>query len=110
MTYNSPWAGLYLHTDGISTSGNNSLVFSIAGAGASGQNIQVYAYDGNGQAQSAKNLSVYIPGGITSNTWKQVSIPLSDLQASNKTISGVVFQDASGGSGASINLDAIGLQ
>jgi len=109
VTYQAPWAGAYLHKV-LDTTTKNALAFAIAGSGSSGQNIQVFVYDANGDALSIKNLSDYIPGGIVNGTWKQVSIPLADLGAQNKTIQGIVLQDVGGTSGASINLDNIRVQ
>ncbi|MBI2030773.1 PQQ-dependent sugar dehydrogenase [Candidatus Kaiserbacteria bacterium] len=109
VTYQAPWAGMYLHKV-IDTTGKGTLNFAIAGAGTSGQNIQVYTYDAAGNPLTVKNLSAYVPGGIVNGFWKQVSIPLADLGALNKTIQGIVFQDASGGSGASVNIDNIRIQ
>ncbi len=110
-TYTSAYSGLFLHNDtALDTSGKNSLTFAIAGAGASGQNIQVYVFDSAGNQLTARNLGGYVSGGITSGTWKTVTIPLADLGASGKLIKGIVFQDVSGGTGASINIDSIRVQ
>ncbi|MBI5004107.1 hypothetical protein HZC00_03365 [Candidatus Kaiserbacteria bacterium] len=110
VTYNAPWGGLFLHHAGVNTTGKSTLNFAIAGGGASGQQLQIYTSDSNGIQSLAKNLSAYISGGITANTWKQVSIPLADIGAANKTLSGIVIQDISGGTGASIYIDAMQIQ
>lgn len=110
VNYTQAWGGLFLHTAGVNTTGKSSLTFSIAGNGAGGQNIQVFMFDAAGTQLTIKNLVPYVTGGISANSFKQVSIPLSDLNASNKTISAVVFQDVSGAGGATINLDAIGIR
>ena len=110
VTYNSPWAGLFLHNQGIDTSGKNNLVFQINGGSSGGQNLQIFTFDANGAQSATRNLSTYVSGGISSNAWKQASIPLSDINAQNKTITGVIIQDVSGGSGASVNIDAMSLQ
>jgi hypothetical protein len=108
-TYTGAWGGLYLHSAGVGTSGLHTLTFSIAGKNAGGQQIQVQLYDANDQPLPAKNISSYIAGGISANTFKQVSIPLTDLGASDRTIHGIVWQDVSGSAGATINLDAVSL-
>lgn len=111
VTFASAWAGFFLHNQtGINTAGKNTLQFTIAGNGSSGQQVQVYVYDSSGVQLIIKNVSQYISGGITLGTFKTVSIPLADLDALNKTISAIVFQEASGSGGASINLDAIKIQ
>ncbi len=111
ISYNSGWAGLFLHNGaGLHTASKTALQFAIAGSGNSGQQVQVYLIDSNGTQLATKNVSQYISGGITAGTFKTVSIPLSDLNASNKTIGGIVFQDASGSGGASISLDNIKVQ
>jgi len=109
ITYNLPWAGAWLHKN-IDTTGVSSINFAIAGRGSSGQNIQVFTYDVAGVQLTIKNLSAYVPGGIVAGVWKQVSIPLVDLNAQNKIIQGIAFQDASGQASASINLDNIRVQ
>jgi glucose/arabinose dehydrogenase len=108
-TYTGAWGGLYLHTAGVGTGGLRSLTFSVAGKNAGGQQIQVQLYDANDQPLPAKNINSYIAGGISANSFKQVSIPLTDLGASDRTIHGVVWQDVSGSAGATINLDAVSL-
>jgi len=112
VTYNSPWAGFFLHNNaGVNTSGKSMLTFAIAGAGAGGQQLQIFTYDAGNTQSTPKNLSAYVQGGsIVANTWKQVSIPLADIGASNKTISGIVIQDVSGTSGAMVDIDEMQIQ
>lgn len=111
VIYTNTWGGLFLHTDTpVDLSGKSSFTFAIAGAGGSGQNLQLFLYDSSGNKLTVRPLAPYINGGIVSGVWKTVTIPLSDLGASGKTIGGLVVQDVSGGSGASVNLDSIQIQ
>jgi len=111
VSYTSAWGGLFLHNDTpVNTTGHTSLSFAIAGAGSSGQNLQAYVYDSSGAQRTVKNLAPYINGGIVSGTWKVVNIPFADLGATNAQITGIVIQDASGNSGASVNIDSLQIQ
>ncbi len=108
IRYDSPWAGMFLHNPGLDTSGKANLAFAVNGGVSGGQTLQIFTYDANGIKSSVKNLSAYVSGGtIDANTWKQVSIPLADIGAQNKIISGIVIQDVSGNSGVSVNIDAL---
>jgi hypothetical protein len=110
-TYTAAFGGLFLHNAGVDTTGKTSLSFAINGGASGGQSIQVYTFDSAGVQSAVKNLSAYLPGGtIDANSWKQVSIPLADIGAQNKTVTGIVIQDASGGSGASVNIDSVQIQ
>ncbi len=111
VTYTGAWGGLFLHNDtAVSTTGKTSLTFAVAGAGASGQNLQVFLYDNTGAKLTVKSLAPYVSGGITAGTWKVATIPLADLGASGKLIGGIVIQDASAATGASVNIDSIQIQ
>ncbi|MBI5003963.1 PKD domain-containing protein [Candidatus Kaiserbacteria bacterium] len=110
VAYDAPWGGLFLHHAGINTSGKRALSFVIAGSGGGGQNLQIYTFDSNGVQSSVKNLSAYVPDGtIIANTWKQVSIPLADIGADNKAISGIIVQSA-GAASARVDIDAMQIQ
>jgi glucose/arabinose dehydrogenase len=104
-TYTGAWGGLYLHSGTpLDTTGHTSLSFAIAGAGASNQNLEVFLVDPAGNPLAVQSLASYV-GTIQAGAWKQVTIPLTDLEATSKQISGFVLQDMSGGSGASVNVD-----
>ncbi|MBA3550843.1 PKD domain-containing protein, partial [Patescibacteria group bacterium] len=108
VTHNSAWSGFYLHSDGTNTSGKNNLVFQINGGATGGQNVRVTFYDAAG-AMVRKNIADYV-GPLAANTWKTVTIPLADLNASNKTIMGLVFQGNNGAIQPVYSVDDIKLQ
>ena len=69
---------------------------------AGGQLLQVYAEragGGNGPAVPIAPLAA--------NTWTEVNVPLADLGVANTTLSGIVWQDRSGGSQPAFYVDDI---
>lgn len=106
--YNAQWAGLQLGHDGFNTRGYNRLTFWINGGSNSGQQIDFYMADIDGNSLGSANLDQYISGGrIEQNTWLQVSIPLSDFKAMNNVLSAIVLQDLTGGAQPAFYLDDI---
>lgn len=99
-TYNAAWAGLYLHTtttlDGADYS---ALRFSIHGGATGGQVITLNLRNG-----SQVGPSVSVP--ISAGQWTDVQIPLSNL-GSPAQITGVVWQESSGGAQPTFYLDDI---
>ena len=68
--------------------------------GGSGSDQQAFArfVDAQGHATPQTLLALYTEGGrILSNVWKLTRIPLKVMKANNISISGVMVQDASGG-------------
>ncbi len=103
-TFNQAWAGLYFHYNtNINTSAYDTLRFWIHGGSSGGHQIQVKLADvSNNFSGSAVSVT------SQANTWTQVSIPLSNLGGLT-TISGVAWQEASGGSQPTFYLDDIAL-
>jgi hypothetical protein len=90
VTYNTAWAGLYLHTDAtITTSAYATLQFAIHGGTTGGQRLQVIAYDAALAAGGSVAVSPPAAGA-----WTSVEIPISAFGVSQ--ISGFVWQDTSG--------------
>ncbi len=86
VTYNKAWGGLYLHANAVSISAYDTLQFWLHGGGAGGQRISV-SLNFNGSTREVT---------ATAGTWQQVIIPLSEL-GSPATVTGVVWQDNTGG-------------
>ena len=104
--YNSGWAGLQLGSNGFDTTGYNYLTFWINGGSHSGQSIDVYAADANGNYLTSQPLNNYISGGgVGRNTWRQVRVPLSDLGASHRVLTALVLQDNTGSSQPAFYVD-----
>jgi peptidoglycan/xylan/chitin deacetylase (PgdA/CDA1 family) len=103
------WGGLYLHTDtAVNTTGYSVLTFALQST-QSGSALSVHAYDATSTALPAKlSLSAY-GGAPPVGTYRVYSIPLADLQASNRLITGIVLQDASGAPSYTIYADAVAL-
>jgi endoglucanase len=104
----SGWGGLYLHTDsGIDTTPYATLTFALK-AQSDGQKYAVTIYDSNNQiTHDPILLDNY--GGQPSTTWKVYTIPLSDLNATNKTIKGIGLNDKSGSAQPGLAIDDISL-
>jgi hypothetical protein len=97
ITYTRGYGGLYWAHDGFNTTGYDRLVFYVNGGANSGQSVNINLVDINGNYLTELPLNSYIQGGsIAANTWRQVVVPLSDLQGSNTTITGVVLAEALG--------------
>ncbi|GAB4108714.1 MAG: hypothetical protein OHK0022_60600 [Roseiflexaceae bacterium] len=101
------WQGLYLGHAGMSTTGYTNVRFFIHGGSAGGQKLQLYAIrstDSSGQHGPA--VAIAAPAA---NTWREVLVPLSSLGAANSTLTGLVWQDTSGGSQPVLYIDTISL-
>ncbi len=99
--YTAAWGGLFLHTDSfISTAGLASLQFQIHGGTIGNHNIQVMLYDESGSAGPSMVVT------STSGIWQTVTVTISDL-GNPAQISGIVWQDGSGGVQPVFYLDAI---
>jgi endoglucanase len=109
FTPTSSYGGLYIHSDqGIDTTHYQSLTFAARTSG-NGQTYSVGLYDPNNQLlHPAIALDGY-GGQPVSTSWKIYTIPLSDLNATGKTIKGVMIQDTSGKTQQTLYLDQIAL-
>ncbi len=103
VTYTGGWQGLYLACPGgFETGGFTKLRFYLHGGSSGGQQLQLYAElagGGNGPA-------VTLPAPAA-NTWSEVQVSLANLGAANSTITGLVWQDTSGGSQPTFYIDDI---
>lgn len=91
VTYTSAWAGLYLHVDpAIATADLVAVRFWVHGGSGGGQRLNLVTYDqGGGRGES---VAVRPQAG----TWTLYEVPLQHLGAP-AGISGLVWQDATGG-------------
>lgn len=109
FTPTSGYGGLYLHTDqGIDTSAYQAITFAVK-ASQPGQALGVGIYDTNNQLlHSVLPLDTY-GGQPVQDMWKVYTIPLSDLNASNKLIKGFMLQEIHGQSQQTFYVDQIEL-
>lgn len=92
-TANQGWAGLYLHSTGFDTTPFAYLQFAVLST-KSNQNISVALYDSDSHPiKDFLPLSNY--KALSVGTWTLYQIPLSDLGATSRQISGIVFQNSS---------------
>ncbi len=101
------WGGLYLYHPGVTTLGFTWLRFFVHGGSAGDQQMRVYAIRASdGEGESGPRVDLPAP---VANTWSEVRVPLADLGAANTVITGLVWQDSSGGSQPSLYIDDIAL-
>lgn len=101
------WSGMDLHRiDGLSTNNYNTLHFTLQ-AGQANSQYSLYLTDASGN-RLTQPLSLSAFGGdpLQSN-WKVYDIPLSNLNALNKTVTGVVLHDISGSSNSVVYVDDV---
>ncbi|RME72071.1 MAG: hypothetical protein D6784_14055 [Chloroflexi bacterium] len=103
VTFNRGWQGLYLAVPGgFPTDGFASLHFFAHGGTRGGQVLNVYAILPDGSESTAVTV-----GPLPANTWTEIQIPLSSLGLTNRLITGLVWQDASGSGQPTFYLDDI---
>jgi hypothetical protein len=107
VTFNSAWAGLQLgNNTAFSTAGYSKITFWINGGASSGQRMEMYLADRYGNYLRSVDLNSYISGGsVARNTWRQVTVPLSALGASNTAVTAIVLQDTLGRSQPTFYVD-----
>lgn len=91
VVYTSAWGGLHLRSaTGVNTATSTHIQFAIRSSTAN-PTVEIDAYGTGDTLLGDVLLSSYLPGGtMSANTWYLVSIPLSDLSASNTTYTGFV--------------------
>lgn len=101
VRHDAAWAGFYLHNNStISTNSYVSLRFQIHGGTAGSHHLRVIAYDGSGAEGTGVSLVPTVAG-----QWNLVEIQLSAFNVGG--ISGLVWQDTSGGPQPVYYLDEI---
>jgi hypothetical protein len=83
----------------FSTRGYQSLEFYVRGAQRGGQQLNVALFDANNQAIATVRATdrKYMDGEVSTTTWKQVFIPLTDLRGRDVEINKIAIMN--GGSG-----------
>lgn len=101
VTYSAAWGGFYLHSGSLIAGSNYATFrFSIHGGNQGGQRLLVKLADANGNFGAG--VAVTAPAGA----WTQVSVPLASL-GNIQQISGIIWQDATGGTQPTFYLDSI---
>jgi hypothetical protein len=106
VTY-SAWGGLYLHHPGLDVSGYTALRFYVHGGSAGGQHVNLIALTNSG-GDDVQGPAVPMPLPAA-GAWQEVRIPLADLDAAGKVLTGIMWQDSSGGSQPVMYFDEISL-
>jgi len=101
------WQGLYLHNASPDLLGTTHLQFYLHGGSAGGQRMNVYFYlEIGGSAQSGPAVPAPQP---QAGAWTEARLPLTALNPTNAPVTGVVWQDASGGNQPVFYIDDIAL-
>ncbi len=109
VSYSAGWAALYLHHSLLTTTARTRLHFFVHGGTAGGQQLTVKVADTSGQVVGERLLDPYIAGGgIAAGTWREVSIPLSEL-TQEQAISGIVLQSHTANTQPTYHLDSLSL-
>jgi hypothetical protein len=99
-TFNSGWAGLYLHSsNSIATTGYDQLRFWVNGGSAGNQKLRVVA---NGDGSNT------FPVTVQANSWTQVNVPLSAL-GSPASLTDLYWQDTTGAAQTTFYIDDVSL-
>ncbi|MBE7550045.1 MAG: fibronectin type III domain-containing protein [Anaerolineales bacterium] len=106
VTYTGGWQGLYLHHAGLSTLGFTRLRFFAHGGSVGGQQFLVYAERASDSGSHGPEVQV---APLAANTWTEIQIPLANLGAANTDLTGLVWQDRSGGAQPTFYVDDIAL-
>jgi hypothetical protein len=106
VTYTGGWQGLYLHHAGLSTLGFTKLRFFAHGGSSGGQQFLMYAERASDSGSHGPEVQV---APLAANTWTEIQIPLANLGAANTDITGLVWQDRSGGAQSTFYIDDIAL-
>ncbi len=89
--------GVYLHCAGLKTNGFTSLWFWVNGGSAGGQQVVVCCVDKSGKFGPKIDIGSALPQKrISAQLWSLAIVPLSKLNASGTTITGVSFQEGAG--------------
>ena len=101
------WQGFFLHNAAVDTTGTTTLRFYEHGGATGGQKMNVYMnLEVNGSAQTGPAVALPLP---PANNWAEVQIPLSMLNPQNRTITGITWQDTTGGGQPTFYIDDIAL-
>ncbi|MES1200461.1 MAG: hypothetical protein ABUS57_03320 [Pseudomonadota bacterium] len=100
-----PWQAVYLSHAAFNTHGYSTFTFFVHGGAHGGQQLQVIALDTEGHA--IPNAAAHIVP--VANDWTGVNIPLADLNAADREISGFWIQNASGDTAHRFYLNYISL-
>ncbi|MEN9938050.1 MAG: hypothetical protein RLZZ387_4629 [Chloroflexota bacterium] len=106
VTYGAvpPYQGLFLAHPDIATTGYTRLRFWMHGGAAGGQLVQVYVK----MADGTDGPKVPVPAP-PAGAWAEVQVPLAALGAAGGAITGVTWQDRSGGAQPTFYVDDIAL-
>ncbi|MFZ6026283.1 MAG: glycoside hydrolase family 44 protein [Chloroflexota bacterium] len=99
------WGGLYVSTDtALDSSGYTGVRFWVHGGAAGGQGIDFKVIDGDDSSDDDWQTGVAL--SLVANTWTQVTVSFSEV-GNPADITGLVWQDTTGGSQPAFYVDGI---
>jgi len=101
------WGALSLHHDGVAVTNYTALTFVIR-AIQDHPDLQLVCRNGDTRFTDLF-VTNYISGLVESNAWKRVTIPLSDFEITNSTITRLDWQGRDGSARPGFYLDQVGL-
>jgi len=105
VTVTAAYGGIQLFHAGMADTNYASITFWLNGGPIGGQQLQMYAWEGNTLLSPRYSLGTPVAG-----LWVQYTVPLSALGVANVTdFTGFAIQDSAGGSEPTFYLDDIGL-
>jgi len=101
------WEGLRLHKSSVDTQGTTHLRFYIHGGSAGGQSLVLYLdLDVGGSLQTGPAITVPPP---PANAWAEVLLPLSALNPTGATVTGITWKAWSSTSQPTLYIDDVAL-
>lgn len=94
VTFTGAWAGLSLYTPSLQTAPFQRLEFAIHAGGGAPPELAASLTDSSGAVIRTVRIAPYATA--RSGGWYLVAIPLSDLGATNRTITRVTLQENAG--------------
>jgi hypothetical protein len=95
VEYQNNWSGLYLQSSGFNPKSYASLSLALNIGLPENEDLYLSLYTDNGVSLGAVPLVKYVPKfSWDKNVWYKISVPLSDLNAVGKNITGVVVESS----------------
>jgi len=109
VTISGGWQGMQVYHPDMDSTPYTNLTFWLNGGASGGQKLQVYGLLHVGTSPNA-GQGYYTLGPLATNTWQQITIPLSALGVASRTnFTGFVIQDTTGAAQPAFYVDDISL-
>ena len=97
VTYTKQWAGLNLvFQNGVNLANYAAVTFWIHGGGTTAHNIHLKTAISSNYVGDVP-ITNYLPGNtVPANSWAQVTVPLSALNSTSGSLTGIILQEQGG--------------